>query len=237
MKKIIIMLIPFLLTGCARVTYDLKIEKDMKVVENVNMSATKEYFDNYYMNLPITIIKRAYENDVTMSYLKNNNYFVELREYNYPFPSIFASKKYNSLEEYVTNTVYKGQSFEEIFVEQNDDLVTLKTKNFIKYLPDDSNGDIDYRFPISKLSVNITLPFVVNESNADKIEKSTNTYIWYINEDTEEKEINITFDKNKIYIYNFSLYISIIVIIIVTTVLVIYVVKTVTKNKKNNSLR
>ena len=237
MKKIIVLLIPLLLTGCASVTYDLKVEKNLSVVEEVNMSATKEYFDNYYMNLPITIIKRAFDNEESMYPLKKNNYSYELRKNNFPYPSIFASKKYNSLEEYATNTIYKGQSFEDILVENKDNLITLKTKEFIKYKPDDSSGEMDYRFPVSNLSITITLPYVVEDSNADKVKKSTNTYTWYIDEKTEDKEINITFDKNKIYIYNLFMYISIVVIIIISIILIIYIKKVVQKNKNNNSLR
>ena len=237
MKKLIILFIPFLLTGCASVTYDLEIEKDLKVVESINMSATREYFNNFYMNLPITIIREAYENEETMSRLKNNNYEVELRKDNVPYPSVFATKKYDSINQFVTDTVYNGQMFEEIYLENKDNLITIKTSKSLPYAPDDSSGDSDSRYPISNLTIKIKLPFVVKESNADDIEKSSNTYTWYIDEKTVDKEINITFDKSKVYIYNKSLYISVTIIVIISVILIIYILRMINRNRKNNSLR
>ena len=238
MKKILILLIPFLLTGCASVTYDLDINKNLIVQEHVNMSATKEYFDNFYMNLPVTIVKEVYDNNEWMAPLKNKNYNIEFRKNNTPYPSIYASKEYKTLDEYVLDTAYKNQLFENINVYTQENLITIDANKLLPYRPDDSNGDfdIDDRAPISNLTISIKLPFVVTDNNADKIDKSTNTYIWRINEDTENKEIKLTFDKNKIYIYNMSWYISLVIIIIAIIVVLIIITKAVKKNKKNNSI-
>lgn len=234
MKKIIILLIPFLLTGCASVSYNLNIERNLSVIEEVNISATKDYFNSFYMNLPITIVKEAYNNEELMGPLKNNNYKYELKNPVDSYPSVYSFKKYNSIDEYIENTVYKGQVFNEIFVNNDDNLVTITTKDYIRYLLDDSSGNIDSRFPISNLNINIKVPYVVTNSNADKVDKVTNTYTWYTAEETLDKNINITFDKNKLYIYNLSLYISLSIIVIITIIGLVLIIKAIKKNKKNN---
>ena len=237
MKKILLIIVCCIfLTGCANVTYNLEIKKNLSVEEKVNMSATKEYFDTFYMNLPVTIVKEIYDNNEWMAPLKNEHYNIEFRKDNTPYPSIFASKKYVTIEEYIVNTAYQKQLFEEINVSKDNNLITISTKKLLEYRPDDSNGGIgnDSRAPISNLSINIKLPFVVTKSNADKVDKSTNTYTWKITDKTENKEINITFDKSKMYIYNITWYISLIIIIILAIIATIYIIKMIKKNKNNN---
>ena len=97
MKKTILLLLPFLLTGCASVNYNLVINKDLSVSEEVNISATKEYFDGFYMNLPITIVEEAYNNPQINDLLKQNNYSYELRKDNRPYPSVFVNQKFELL--------------------------------------------------------------------------------------------------------------------------------------------
>ena len=44
-KKILILLIPFLLTGCASVNYELDIDKNINVSEKVKITATSDFFN------------------------------------------------------------------------------------------------------------------------------------------------------------------------------------------------
>ena len=232
-KKIFIVFVfSFLITGCASVDYNLNIEKNLTVVEEINMSATKDYFDLFYKNLPITIVQEAYDSE-WMEPLKTNNYDFELKKDNHPYPSVFATKKYSSLNEYTEKTIFKNQSFEDIVISTNENLVTIKSINFLPYVDDQT----DIRFSISDLAVNIKLPYVVTDSNADKINRQTNTYTWLINEETENKEINITFDKSKIYVYNLNMYISIVVLSIIIIIVIIIVLRMRKKNKINNDIK
>ena len=48
-KKILILLIPFLLTGCASVNYELDIDKNINVSEKVKITATSDFFNIYYI--------------------------------------------------------------------------------------------------------------------------------------------------------------------------------------------
>lgn len=231
-KNILVLIIPFLLTGCASVKYDLTISKDLTITENVNLSATVEHFNSYYKNLPRTVVEQYYNDQELMSIFKNNNYSYDMIIYDTVYPYVLVNKKYNSLNEYSNNTVFKNQSFKDIITITNDNLITIKTEDFLPYVIDEDND----RYPISILKVNIKLPFVVVENNADIVDKKTNTYTWSIDSTTKEKEISITFDKDRIYIYNLVMYISMIILIILIIILIIVIIKIVKKNKRNNRL-
>lgn len=231
-KKILILLIPFLLTGCASVNYELDIDKNINVSEKVKITATSDFFNIYYKNLPITIVKEFYNDSDIQNKLNNNNYKHEINQKNTKYPEVIVSKEYKSLEEYSQNTIFKNQVFENVIITTNDNLITLQTVNFKKYTTDDDSDS----YPVSKLAISIKSPYVVVENNADKHDKKTNAYIWLVDSSTENKEIKITFDKNKIYIYNIIMYISLFVIILIILTMIIIGFKMHKKNVINNEI-
>lgn len=232
MKKILILVISFLLTGCASVKYDLNIDRNLTVYEEVFITATKEYFSNFYKNYPKTIVQEFYNNEELMSPIRNNNYKynLELKGKN---PGLFVKKQYKSISDYVANTIFRGQSFENIITSTDNDIITINMNNYIRFAED---GDVGSSISIA--TITLKLPFVVTNSNADKVNYKTNTYEWSINEETDEKEINISFDKSKIYIYKNDLimYISIAILIILFIILIIYISNAVVKRKRNNQI-
>lgn len=231
-KKILILLIPFLLTGCASVNYELDIDKNINVSEKVKITATSDFFNIYYKNLPITIVKEFYNDSDIQNKLNSNNYKHEINQKNAKYPEVIVSKEYKSLEEYSQNTIFKNQVFENVIITTNDNLITLQTVNFKKYTTDDDSDS----YPVSKLAISIKSPYVVVENNADKHDKKTNAYIWLVDSSTENKEIKITFDKNKIYIYNIIMYISLFVIILIILTMIIIGFKMHKKNVINNEI-
>lgn len=110
-KKILILLIPFLLTGCASVNYELDIDKNINVSEKVKITATSDFFNIYYKNLPITIVKEFYNDSDIQNKLNSNNYKHEINQKNAKYPEVIISKEYKSLEEYSQNTIFKNQVF------------------------------------------------------------------------------------------------------------------------------
>lgn len=231
-KKLLILLIPFLLTGCASVKYDLEIEKDLKVTETVFITATSEYFSLFYKNNPSTIVKGVYDSEENSKLFKNNNYSYEFITKDVTYPGILVSKTFNTLSEYTSNTVFKDQIFDNIYSVTNDNLITLKAADFIPYTLDET----DVGNPVSSLKINIKLPFVVVDNNADSYDPKTNTYTWEITEETNEKEIDLTFDKTKIYVYNLVMYISIFILILIVVILIFMGYKLIKKSKTNNKI-
>ena len=233
MKKILILLIPFFLTGCASVNYNLEIEKNLEVSEEVFITGTTDYFNNFYKNYPLTIVEEWYQSERILNTLNENNYNHKIITDEVTYPGVLVKKKYNSLTEYSNNTIFKDQTFEKIYSITNDNLITIKAVDFLPYLEDET----DARYAISNLSINIKVPYVVVNHNADKYNKQTNTYTWAITEKTDEKEIELTFDKNKVYVYNLVMYISMFILCLVIVAIIFVVRKYIKKSKINNQIR
>ena len=89
---------------------------------------------------------------------------------------------------------------------------------------------------VDNLYISISLPYVVTDNNADRYKASTNTYTWVIDEKTENKEIKITFDKTRIYIFNIGLYISIGIVVLLIIIGIFIILKMRRKNIKMNRL-
>ena len=230
MKKVILLLfVLFIVTGCS-VTNTVTINKDLTVKEELDMTGTSEYFNNYYKSRPINIINMMLDTGNRKETLINNGYSYVIKKENY-YPSVLASKKYNTIEDYVSKTIFKEQYFNTFKTYTNNNLVTIEARDFIPYDPD--NPEI---YDITKFAYNLKVPFVVSEHNADSYDKKTNTYTWYIGKDTENKEIKITFDKDKVYIYNLVMYISMLILTILVVILVVVIYKIVQKNKRNNQI-
>ncbi len=231
-KFILILVVPFFITGCASVNYNLEIDKNLGVKEEVFLTATSEYFDIFYKEYPETVIKRFYEDEDLLKPLKDNGYEYSMIDKDIAYPGILTKKNYISLDSYTKTTVFKNISFENIESSVSGDLVTIQSKNFIPYVEDET----DNGYPVSNLVINIKVPYVVTSNNADKFDKKSNTYTWKITKETENKEIKITFDKTKVYVYNLSVYISFGILCLLIIILIFVIRYFVKKNKKNNKI-
>ena len=228
-KLIILVFLLILVTGC-EVKSNITINKDLTVVEEVSMGGTETFFKNHYMSLPLTVINKMIETDSNRELLDQNGYSHSINKEG-KYPVYVAKKTYNSITDYTANTIFKSHYFNKFESSVNGNVITINAKDFI------SNGSVDDedRYYISDCTYSINLPFVVTDSNADKIDKKTNTYYWYINDETANKEFKLTFDTSKVYVYNLIMYISIGILALIVLVIVIIFVKHIYYNKKNNS--
>ena len=191
MKKILLLvLFIFLITGC-KVEYNLVINNDLSVSESVIMTGTDEFFDSFYkssrMNVVEMFLDEGRRND-----LKNNGYQYNIVEDDTPY--VVATKKYNTMEEFVNKTIFKEQYFEDLEIVKEENIVTLKNKDFIPISPDSIE-----RYGIKTTTLKITVPYEVIENNAVSHDSDSNTYTWYINDDTEEFSLLLSYDTNKKY--------------------------------------
>lgn len=228
MKKILI-LIPliFLVTGC-RVNYNLEINKDLTVTEQVKMTESPDYFENRYKELPKTVIDSILNSGSRKQILLDNDYDISDTKMN-SYPAILATKTYNSLENYSKNTIFKDEFFKSFNIKENDNQITFEATDLVEY--DSENVDL---YDVAGCTISIKVPFVVTNSNADKHNRVTNTYTWTLSSENP-KEIKITFAKNKLYVYNILTYISIFIIIVIILVIFIVVLRMNKKNKMNNN--
>src|SRR5574344_2943416 len=102
MKKIIIIFMVLLLSGCS-IKYNLKINDDLSLEENINITAGSSYFE------PLGPAESVYKNTVDLGMQdKNYNYTYVNEKSNY---GLNASKKYAFLEEFKS----KATSYKELY--------------------------------------------------------------------------------------------------------------------------
>ncbi len=232
MRKIIVLILTlFFITGCDVIS-NVTITKDLEVQEEVLMTGTSTFFARFYKNVPLTIVKNQLEIGNREALLKNNGYQYQIVEDSKPYPLVKAVKNYSSLEEFTEKTIFKGQYFNNFEVTTNNNLITIKANEFVGLYDEEPE-----RYDIAKFALNIKVPYVVTENNADSYNAKTNTYTWNIDRETLEKEINLTFDKNLPYVYNVVMYISIGVLILLVIIIIVIVIHYIKKSKRNNIVK
>lgn len=191
MKKVIILgLFILLITGC-KVDYNLIINEDLTVRETVNMTGTDEFFDSFYRSSRMNVVKMLLEEGRKDDLIKSG-YQYEIKDALNPY--VVANKSYTNLEEFSKQTIFLKQYFDSLNVSKENGIISMQTKNFNPIIED----SID-RYVIRFSKVSITVPYEVTENNAKSYDRKTNTYIWYIDDKTENFSLLLSYDTNKIY--------------------------------------
>ena len=123
MKKVLLLIgCIFLFTGC-KVEYNLVINNDLKVYEEVKMTGTDEFFDSYYKSSRINVLNMVFD-DSRKEELKNLGYKYEIVEGITPY--VLANKTYNNISDFSNNTIFASQYFEKIDVFDNNGVISLE---------------------------------------------------------------------------------------------------------------
>lgn len=213
MKKIKIVflaLIILLVTGCAG-TYNLTIDEDLTVKENlsVNFSGEESSYEKIY-----DLLKR--EN------VKEDEYTLTTEGYNL---KLDYNHEYTSIEDYLLNSLLYKQLFDNIAYDSDNKEVSLSTGNIFNL----SNSKLNNSYIIKNLQINVTTPLDVVEENADKI--SENTYIWTIDNTTKEKYMYLTFSKSN-NLLNKGTTIVLCVMVLAIAISVIIMIKRLSESRK-----
>lgn len=191
MKKILFLIICILMiTGC-KVEYNLVINDKINIEEKVSMTGTEEFFANYYKSSKLNIVNMMLDEE-NQELLSSNNYEYQIIKASTPY--VLATKKYHNINDYANNSIFIKPYFKDVNVLENNGIVTLYINNYMPV----SSDEIE-RFYLSGCLINIKLDYQVIENNAMKYDEKTNTYSWYINEETEDLNIRLTYDTNKVY--------------------------------------
>ena len=187
MKKFsLLILLCLILTGC-KATNVLNINEDLSVEESIVGLEDEEFYKKYYNSSKDRVIEFStvfYED-----YLKKYDYKKEkIVEDDYTGQKV--STKFDTLENYFSSSEAYKQFYNEWKHEIKDGIVTIELKDKLE-----KNGNCYDRYIIDECDVSVILPFKVIGHNADKYDKTTNTYTWNINID-EPKDIYIEFDTN-----------------------------------------
>lgn len=227
MKKVIILIFICLFCIGCEAKYELTINEDLTVDENITGLEDNEFFGKYYKSTKERVV--GFLTETVDDYLNELGYvktFIDEGD----LAGALVSKKFSSIEEYFEKSQSYTQFYDDWDYSIKNRIVTISLKDQLL-----RNEDSIDRYVIDTCEVSITLPFKVKKSNASHIDKNTNTYTWNLN-DKEAKDIYIKFDTTKKASYDNSNYLSytiIIIVLIAITVLVYYIYD---KNKLNNEI-
>lgn len=228
-KKVLILIIIFIASGCS-VKYNLTINEDGSINETVvakentkKMESMTKLKGDAAINYLSEMFDRG-DKDISITSLSDT--------YD---TTATAVKVHKSIDDYANS--FKSDVFENIKLTKENDEFTIETTQD-KLLGNDSNYSLIY----DEIEVNIKLPYVVTNNNADKV--SGTTYTWIINKNTGLKNINISYKqgnkKNNINIkindktYNISYIVISLVGIALLILIIIFIVYR--KNRKNNRM-
>ena len=171
-KVLFLLLVLVLITGCSG-TYNLKIDKDLSVKEELNVVLENEATSFEEFN----------------SLLKNNK--IDSNDYKLVTQgdnlNLSYSHEYNSIEEYLLESKVYKQLFDNISYDTDRKDFTLEAKNIFNL----DNPNMNNSKNVKLLQINVTTPLYVIDENSDSI--SENTYSWTIDNKTKEKDLYIEF--------------------------------------------
>ena len=227
-KIILLILVMLLFSGCS-VKYNLYINEDLTVNEEVTATEMSNELKTMTGQDPKVAANSIY-----------NYYKIDGVKYSVSTVSDTskttgtASTSFNSLEDY--EDYFKSDIIKEVNITKKGSLITLEYKQDVPLNDYDSQSLV-----YDDIEVNIEVPFKVTKHNADDVDG--NTYTWNIKKDGKLKKIKITFNKDqtdiskKINLFGFlevNVKYSVLFAIGIALVLLIIVLIVYRQNKINN---
>lgn len=221
--KLLLIGVLVLLTGCSY-NYELTINKDLSVDEKVLASSGINEFNPLEIDEMMINLSDNYKGYTFDKHIKEDL-------------TITGVRHYQNLNGYKRSTIF-DEYFKDVTITRKSSKIKLvfnpKTDDNLFYGPEVDNSMID-------IKASIKLPFKVLNTNADHIDKSTNTYSWIITNDNQYRSLILKFNQNIIFnepwyqtlgrwAVDYGLYILIGVVIIVASTLIIK------HNRLNNTL-
>lgn len=232
-KIIIICLFTIFFTGCD-VEYNLIIDNNKKVIEEVTFLEDKNNMLKYAKSIDEFLYEREQEN------FFNTNYNYE-RIYSDEQSGLNVKNSYSSVEQYVDSKLYKSL-FESANIINDKKFYSFSTSGeYYRNKVFSTPLEAVYRYKIDKITVNIQFYNVVNSHNADEVDEDNNIYTWYLNSSDLTKRIEFNLSdkvRSDIMLQNalsknkFTIIISLIVIVI----LIIAIIKFNSVRKQNNRI-
>ena len=175
-KFIILILIVFLFAGCSG-DYNLKFNRDLTIDEEIDILIDNK--DNSYENTHMLFEKAEIDPDKYDIMLKGDQVRIVYKE------------KYKSFEDYYLNSKLYRVLFKDVELNRDNTGMSINTESNLK-LDDINNQNIVNSYDIDGLTINLTIPFSVNENNADLVKD--NTYTWVLNKKDTHKNIRLVYD-------------------------------------------
>lgn len=190
-KLLVLALIVVVLTGC-RGEYNLTINKDLTLSEKVNLYV-ENVNDNY---------------DKTVSLFENNG--IDDSSYNITQNEEYVNVKYEetfkNFEDYFLNSKFYSRIVSDEEYKKDNKRITFSGTSNLKLNDSVTDSDLNNTFNISDLKINLTIPFIIRDNNADEVNGKTLT--WNLDSDDTYKKFEFNFD----YLRNSNLYLVIIIL-------------------------
>ncbi len=230
-KLLFLVILVVILTGCQSTT-SIIINKDLSVSEETWITQDTEFWNNFYKTSPASLINEALSDEKNKKFLIDNNYTYRT-EISNSFKGVILEKNYSSLEEYSSNSALAKIPFDKLIYQQNGNIISVKTEGFNSY--QDIVEDLD-AILVKYAKISVSVPYIVTEHNADKVDKVNNVFTWEIDKETTEKSIVLEFDQSRLFIKHLDLYISLGIILLLLSILGVWYLKIRKSNKINNRI-
>ncbi len=228
-KIFVLLVLALLLTGCTG-KYRININSDGKIEEKFEFTFDTSIIDT-------TDIDKYIDNTIKQ-YRSNKMYekYTITKKTSKDKSTIYASRKYNNLEELINKSEILPIVFEKTLFNGENEIKGLVTTG--QYYKDsifngESDGDI---FDKIDIEVKSQLKFVSN--NADKFDNDSNTLYWYLTDEKNQFSLDFQFNNSKRYDIIIREFIKNIlpgVIIIIIAGIVAYIIFRTLKNKSNSN--
>ena len=237
MKKVILALLcVIILSGC-KAEYNITFDKKMNVDEELFGYENDEFYDSYTNSSYNRVISFILE--PSLDYFNNNDYSIKTGDFD-GNKGAKINRSFNNFNEY--KEIYGAAQLYEVSSKSEDPEIR---KTSLEKLAEcytqlnNTDGHINTdeqnqeKYYVSDLKLNITLPFEVKDSNADSVNK--NTYTWNFNKENNNREIVLSFDKNKIKV-DYTMYIIFGSIALVLIIIVMFFYFKVKNRDKLNEI-
>lgn len=230
-KRIYLLFISLLIlcSGCTA-EYTLEINEDLSLEESFTAMETAEFYNSYSKSSVQKVIGFILEPN--LEYL-NENGFTVTQVINTKDAGVKVQNTYANCKEYKEKSQVPNQLSSDWECTENGDEITLHING--SFSDDEQNQD--GRYLIEKAQIRIVVPFEVSNHNADSYDKNNNSYIWKFDESGVEKDITLTFNKNKkVDKSENPPYIIFGIIIVVVLIFLVALSGFITSNKNRNKL-
>lgn len=190
MKKIFLFFLLLFLSGCS-IKYDLTINEDLNVIENIDVIELEASLGRYVIDVDEFVSK-------SLQYYKSIDKYdiyniIDNSEDGYAVGS--TSNSYLDFENYCKNSTAKDSFFKKCELTKDGNIVTINMNavDFNEYL---FSSELEESI-IKKARVNIKIPYKVLKNNSDSIKD--NIYTWEYEIEDYSNDINIVFDTSKPY--------------------------------------
>ncbi len=237
MKKILLVLLVLLVTGCSG-KYDLTITDKKKVEEKFVLSIHNEDI----LNSNYTIDE--YLDHYSYIYSSSNNfkkYNIKTKKSN-PDSYFIVKRSYKNLQDYINSNTFKSM-YSSAEIEDTGKYISFTTSrnDYLYNLKNDMLLSNENKY--ESFEINIKFYNEVVDNNADKVDEKNNIYTWYVDEtrSAEQSFIYFKLGPKVKYFVKFKDYIlnnlaAIIVVVSIIGLVGISILYIVYKSKKNNEI-